>query len=113
MESLNSTQNQDEDEDEEKDAFENLKKLKGQRYWAEENPTIKCHNCREFGHMQRDCPNARKRMNCILCGKDTHDSFDCNEKMCFKCNKVGHQARECQETDVIQCSKCNQVGHRE
>jgi hypothetical protein len=30
-----------------------------------------------------------------LCGKDTHDSFSCTEKICFKCNKVGHLAINC------------------
>lgn len=33
------------DEDSEDD-FGALMKMKGSRYWAEENPTIKCHNCR-------------------------------------------------------------------
>ena len=63
--------------------------------------------------MAKECPNETKRQNCILCGKDTHDSFDCNEKMCFKCNKVGHQAKDCKEKDIIQCKKCNHIGHRE
>jgi hypothetical protein len=81
---------QPEAEDSEESAFENMKKLKGTRYWAEENITVKCHNCKQFGHMSRECPNDTKRMNCILCGKDNHESFDCNEKMCFKCNKMGH-----------------------
>ena len=63
--------------------------------------------------MQRDCPNETKRKNCILCGKDTHESFDCNEKMCFKCNKIGHQARECTAKNIEQCKKCNSIGHNE
>ena len=50
------------------------------------NPTIKCRRCGEFGHMMRECPNERKRLNCILCGSDGHESFDCNAKLCFKCN---------------------------
>ena len=58
----------------------------------EENPALKCHNCRQFGHLSKECPNETKRATCILCGKDSHDSFDCNEKMCFRCNKRGHQA---------------------
>lgn len=63
--------------------------------------------------MARECPNETKKLTCILCGKDTHESFDCNEKMCFKCNKVGHQARDCTETNVTRCMKCNHIGHRE
>ena len=47
--------------------------------WAEENPALKCHNCRQFGHLSKECPNETKRATCILCGKDSHDSFDCNE----------------------------------
>ena len=50
------------------------------------NPTIKCRRCGEFGHMMRECPNERKRLNCILCGSDGHESFECNAKLCFKCN---------------------------
>lgn len=53
------------------------------------------------------------RDTCILCGKDTHVSYECTEKMCFKCNKVGHQAKDCKETDIIKCSKCNHIGHRD
>jgi len=63
--------------------------------------------------MAKECPNDTKKHNCILCGKDTHESFDCTEKMCFKCNKVGHQARDCTEKVIVQCQKCNHVGHRE
>jgi hypothetical protein len=86
---------------------------KGQRYWAADNITLKCFNCKQFGHSSKECPNDTKRLTCILCGKDDHESFDCTEKMCFKCNKVGHQARDCTETNIIRCQKCNHVGHRE
>jgi len=89
----------------EDDAFSKLKNQVS-RYFCDSNPTIKCRNCKEFGHIARECPNERKGMNCILCGKDTHDSFDCNEKLCFKCNKVGHKASECKETDVVKCLLC-------
>jgi len=67
----------------------------------------------QFGHMAKDCPNDTKMLSCILCGKDTHDSFECTEKMCFKCNKVGHQIRECKEKNVMTCNKCGYPGHRE
>ena len=92
------------DEDSEESDFDLMKKgAKVQRYWAEENITIKCHNCKQFGHMAKDCPNETKKLTCILCGSDTHESFDCTEKMCFKCNKVGHQAKDCTETNIIRC----------
>ena len=90
-------------------------KLKSQtsRYFFEQNITIKCLRCREFGHMARECPNDRTRLNCILCGKDTHDSFECTEKLCFKCNKLGHKASDCKEKNVIKCMVCGQVGHEQ
>ena len=61
--------------------------------------------------MARECPNERSRLNCILCGKDNHDSFECSEKLCFKCNKVGHKANECKETEIVKCLQCGQIGH--
>lgn len=102
--------NQEEDDEVFDDMFSKLKNQQS-RYYIESNPTIKCRNCREFGHMARECPNEHKRLSCILCGKDTHDSFDCHEKLCFKCNKAGHIASECTEKNVTKCILCNQVGH--
>ena len=81
---------------------DDYKKLKQKvaRYYADDNPTIKCRNCKQFGHFGKDCPNERLRLNCILCGKDSHDSFECSEKLCFKCNQVGHKASECDSKDI-------------
>ena len=45
------------------------------RYFLAENPLIRCKNCNESGHWARECHNETKRAACILCGKDTHDSF--------------------------------------
>lgn len=83
------------------------------RYFIEANPTIKCRNCLEYGHIAKDCTNRTKRPNCILCGKDTHDSFSCSEKSCFRCNKVGHVALQCSEKNIVKCNKCGVVGHKE
>jgi len=83
------------------------------RYFLEENPTLKCRNCKETGHMAANCPNGTKYEACILCGKSDHDSFSCNAKLCFKCNKPGHLASECTERNVIRCNKCEMVGHKE
>lgn len=57
--------------------------------------------------------NEAKRAACILCGKDTHDSFTCTEKICFKCNKAGHLAINCMETNIIKCNRCGLNGHKE
>ena len=104
----------DDDDVDTDDAYENLKKVaKSQRYFGNENPTIKCFNCKLFGHMSKECPNETKKNNCILCGKDTHESFECDAKMCFKCNKVGHEARNCSEKNIITCNNCGHIGHEE
>jgi len=83
------------------------------RYFLGENPLLRCRNCGESGHWARGCPNETKRAACILCGKDTHDSFSCTEKICFKCNKVGHLAINCIETNIIKCNRCGLNGHKE
>lgn len=99
-------------EDDGDDAFQKMKN-QATRYFIENNPTIKCRNCLEYGHIARECTNQTKRANCILCGKDTHDSFSCNEKSCFKCNKIGHLASQCTERNIIRCNRCDLVGHKE
>ena len=111
-EKINELSHEASESDPEDDAFSKLKNQVS-RYFNDTNPTIKCRNCKEFGHIARECPNERSRLNCILCGKDTHDSFECNEKLCFKCNKVGHKASECKETDVVKCLVCGQIGHQQ
>lgn len=96
--------------------MDQFKRLKSQqnRYFIEENPTIKCFNCHQYGHKSFDCPNQRKAETCLLCAKEGHSSFDCYEKLCFKCNKAGHEIRDCVSTsDLQKCSKCGMLGHKE
>jgi len=104
-----------EEEDPEDDYYQKMKQQEARYFRPDHNPTIKCRNCKEFGHMSRECPNEWRsaKLNCILCGKDGHDSFDCNEKLCFKCNEIGHKASECRTNDIVKCGKCHNVGHRE
>lgn len=45
---------------EEDDLFSRMKNRMA-RYYTDSNPTIKCRNCKLFGHMARECPNERSR----------------------------------------------------
>ena len=60
---------EEEDEMGEDDLFSRMKNRMA-RYYTDSNPTIKCRNCKQFGHMARECPNERSRPNCILCGSN-------------------------------------------
>ncbi|TNV79719.1 hypothetical protein FGO68_gene14579 [Halteria grandinella] len=102
---------QEEDEEVMDDEYSRLSNQQWRYFTHESNPTTKCKNCREYGHRARDCPNETKKENCILCGKEGHDSFTCDAKLCFKCNKVGHVASNCTERNLVRCEKCEMNGH--
>ena len=113
MDEKSGTEEEENESDKEGDKqFDKMMK-NSSRYFLGENQLIRCKNCNESGHWARECPNETKRAACILCGKDTHDSFTCTEKICFKCNKVGHLAINCQETYIIKCNRCGLNGHKE
>ncbi len=101
------------DKESDKEFDKMIQQQQSNRYFLGENPLLRCKNCGESGHWARECPNETKRAACILCGKDTHDSFSCTEKICFKCNKVGHLAINCMETNIIKCNRCGLNGHKE
>jgi hypothetical protein len=108
-------ENDSSDEEGEIVKIDEFQKMKNQaaRYYTTENCTIRCFNCKEPGHLARECPNQKKGELCLLCGKTGHNSFDCHEKLCFKCNKSGHEIRDCQAEAVDKCGKCDMLGHKE
>lgn len=38
--------------------------------------TIRCFNCQQMGHVQRNCPNQR---SCYRCGRKGHQARDCHQ----------------------------------
>eukprot|EP00826_Nyctotherus_ovalis_P055888 TRINITY_DN7472_c0_g3_i4.p1 TRINITY_DN7472_c0_g3~~TRINITY_DN7472_c0_g3_i4.p1 ORF type:complete len:291 (-),score=96.22 TRINITY_DN7472_c0_g3_i4:53-925(-) len=83
-----------------------------ERYFTDKS-TIRCHKCREFGHMSMSCPNEQVLDKvCIYCGMHGHEQFDCPNRLCFKCNCPGHKAYECDRRNVKCCYSCNKPGHK-
>ena len=85
-----------------------LKKLQtlAQKHKAQELATFKtktvvCINCKERGHVMKDCPSLDKReVYCYSCGSRSHTYKQCTDSgfahaVCFFCNQTGHLAKHC------------------
>jgi hypothetical protein len=83
------------------------------RYFHQESKAIRCRNCKEIGHMARNCPNESKIPLCKFCGTQHGIEELCPSIKCFKCNKSGHKVGDCRATDITICSKCKSIGHTE
>ena len=51
----------------------------------------RCHECKEVGHLARECPNKNK----ISKGSDRRDPKEKRPLICFNCHQRGHKATEC------------------
>ncbi|KAF4652508.1 hypothetical protein FOL46_009698 [Perkinsus olseni] len=91
---------------------------------------IQCLQCLQFGHIARNCPNARA---CHRCGQPGHESRMCPsagyqvmaaaaptatavgdpsatpQVQCLQCLGFGHMAKSCPNPRV--CHRCGQPGH--
>jgi hypothetical protein len=67
-------------------------KGKGKGGSSSSSDGMQCHNCKEWGHVIRDCPHETR---CHACGKDGHRAKDCPEQQCFRCQEFGHKADQC------------------
>ncbi|ESO93375.1 hypothetical protein LOTGIDRAFT_232781 [Lottia gigantea] len=75
---------------------------------------VRCKNCREKGHLSRDCPKP-KVIVCYLCGNRNHVSTACPEPLCYNCSQPGHISSECTQSQYkwyIKCSRCDMPGHQ-
>jgi len=79
----------------------------------------RCFNCREVGHLKRDCKTERRcwhcagtghlgldcpkmMKRCAVCKSDQHFAISCpNRKRCWGCEKIGHSWRTCPERKEI------------
>ncbi|ELU14972.1 hypothetical protein CAPTEDRAFT_219166 [Capitella teleta] len=81
------------------------------RYYG--NVNVQCHNCKERGHLSRDCMQAKKVQKCTMCGLDQHKGI-CKDPVCFSCLRLGHTQFECTEQKYpcrSRCTRCHRVGH--
>lgn len=59
-----------------------------------------CHNCKEEGHISRECPHDRI-MRCNNCDAEGHIGRECNKPRdwsrvkCRNCQEFGHGAARC------------------
>ena len=84
------------------------------RYYVDPDKSgIRCYNCDERGHMQRDCPEPQRRTPCALCGDLTHQMRACPRDVCFNCGAPGHRVADCTMPRVTRdrCKRCGYLGH--
>ncbi|XP_050390086.1 zinc finger CCHC domain-containing protein 7 [Patella vulgata] len=75
---------------------------------------VRCKNCREKGHLSRDCPKPRVIV-CYLCGQRDHMSQACTQPICYNCSKPGHVATDCKDPQYKWfklCTRCEMPGHQ-
>lgn len=46
---------------------------------------VRCRNCRQQGHIAKNCPVPVK--SCSMCGSRKHREFKCNESCCLTVSK--------------------------
>lgn len=51
-------------------------------------PKVKCHSCKQFGHIANNCDKQYKPEVCIMCGIEGHNFHSCNKKLCLSVSFV-------------------------
>ena len=62
---------------------------------------LACFNCKQEGHMARQCPQKQREMTCFVCQQKGHRAYLCPQKRCMRCGHVGHDVRTCTMTPVV------------
>jgi len=81
----------------------------GTKAGAQMGPKMRCFNCNQKGHGQRECMEPLKCNNCLQLG---HPPNFCPEPpvlRCRNCLVIGHAAVDCKAN--VECRNCHQMGH--
>nr|CAD7407208.1 unnamed protein product [Timema cristinae] len=55
---------------------------------------LRCHNCKELGHIVSRCTAPTKKILCIMCGQEGHTYTRCRDIICLKAEEVNPHLRE-------------------
>ena len=100
--------------DSKNDIYSRLKNTNIRYFNFDSNLTVRCYNCNEVGHTNKNCP-YEPQIFCYKCNSFGHEDRNCLLTKCFKCNKLGHKSNECNVSlkEMILCNRCNNIGHTE
>ena len=96
------------------DIYSRLKNSNIRYFNFDSNLTVRCYNCNEVGHTNKNCP-YEPQIFCYKCNSFGHEDRNCLLTKCFKCNKLGHKSNECNVSlkDMKLCNRCFNIGHSE
>nr|CAD7602524.1 unnamed protein product [Timema genevievae] len=76
---------------------------------------LRCHNCKELGHIVSRCTAPTKKILCIMCGQEGHTYTRCRDIICLKCGEpwTSWSTIGCDHcrTINVQCYFCRSMDH--
>lgn len=97
----------------------NQKRNDDSSYNRQANVKVICFQCKEEGHMARDCkkkPDIKKKnVECYNCRKPGHLARDCRSKKQDRPREKGWEVKTIYERDIVvqreRCGYCHKLGH--
>jgi len=100
---------------------------RGGNLGGSQSETRLCYNCKQSGHISRDCQvqyDENCNLQCYKCNDMGHIARSCpniadnpssDARVCYTCKQPGHLSKDCKagddETSKSLCFKCNEMGH--
>lgn len=77
--------------------------------------SVRCRNCNEFGHIAVRCTRPKKRIVCYMCGEEGHRETRCPNAICLRCAKPSKTfatvCANCHKQSRRNCPLCGYMGH--